>query len=511
MSSKEFEREGMVGDKELVESKEKWENRVGDDGKNDYYTDILLNKKPGPITAKIVIFFVFFVIGLIQGYQNVIILDLQERGGSYDDQALFTFSNYPYFLKIFQAPFVDTYYLSIFGKCRTYIVITYLLISLMIFAIAPSSDSFIQPSNIVPLTCFWTFNSFVLVFAVIAGEMWIVKILDDEDKGKGSILLDLGMSVGIFLSYNIFIPLNSVKWLNDNIFTTSPVTKPLVSHSALLIFIASTSLLTGLFILVFIAEKVSPTAENPSFCRVIKTLPKYFTTKTLRNLLLMTTLCAMFGIMFQESMMLKLLDNGYSKTTLVSIDTMTWPVYIIASFVMMKLLIPGQMMKLYFITKISSSILMFMNGINVWYFEKKKNSTVATLVMYVISIIGKFSVPENMFLGYVNYITPHSVGSTFIAFMMSWVNVSNMIPSTIGLKITEERWVPFYSLYFVSISLHLVIILVYGKYIISLDKTDREVFNPDEHKPEMIGAMETPYESQFRGRDISNIRLSDLE
>jgi hypothetical protein len=48
MSSKEFEREGMVGDKELVEYKEKWENRVGDDGKNDYYTDILLNKKPGP-------------------------------------------------------------------------------------------------------------------------------------------------------------------------------------------------------------------------------------------------------------------------------------------------------------------------------------------------------------------------------------------------------------------------------------------------------------------------------
>jgi len=188
----------------------------------------------------------------------------------------------------------------------------------------------------------------------------------------------------------------------------------------------------------------------------------------------------MFGIMFQESMMLKLLENGYSKTTLVSIDTMTWPVYIIASFVIMKLLIPGQMMKLYFITKIPSSILMFMNGINVWYFEKKKNSTVATLVMYVISSIGKFSVPENISLGYVNYITPHSVGSTFITFMMSWVNVSNMIPSTIGLKITEERWVPFYGLYFVSISLHLVIILVYGKCIISLDKTDREIFNPDE-------------------------------
>ena len=169
------------------------EQNVAGGEKSEKFTSILLNRKPGVGEARTIILLIFIIQGMVQSYQNAIILDLQERGASYDDQAFFMLSQYPYIFKIIQAPFIDTYYIKWFGKCKTYIVSIFLLFSILLFWLAPHQDGFIQPSNIKILTFIWMGINIVIILSQIAGEMWIVKIFSDAHKGSGTILVDIGM------------------------------------------------------------------------------------------------------------------------------------------------------------------------------------------------------------------------------------------------------------------------------------------------------------------------------
>ena len=93
------------------------------------------------------------------------------------------------------------------------------------------------------------------VFLQIAAEMWVVKMFSEDEKAKGSVMLIVGMNMGIFTMYNVFVPLNSVAWLNKYIFTSNPRTEPLITHSGIVSFIAVVSLSIGLYVLLFVAER----------------------------------------------------------------------------------------------------------------------------------------------------------------------------------------------------------------------------------------------------------------
>jgi len=479
MSSKEFEREDMSEDLQKITIEPDTKPQAELPADNYFYTNILLNKIPGKWTSRMVIFSIFFVVGIIQGLQAVVILDLQEKGATYDDQALFSISFYPYIFKIIQAPFIDTFYLFSVGKCKTYIVTSLIFLSIVLYGMAPGIEATILPANIVLLTCTWSFVTVIVVFAQIAGEMWIVKIFDEQDKGKGSMILDLGMGIGSFFSYNMFVPLNSVAWLNENLYAKNHVTTPLITHAEMLLFIASCSLGVGIYVLVFVSERMSIENENPSFFRVLKSLPKFFTTPAIRKLLLMMASVKIIGVLFSESLTLKTLDAGISKTTLVSIDTVTFPIYVIASLYMMRFIKKGSIMKIYFWMLMAGSVLYFLRALVQIDLENNKDIPRTTLLLYGISIIAKFIISDTFLMGFINFITPESVGSTFITFMMCWNNGVAIIPSTIGLKIVSVGVAPFTVLVLLSICLQTLINLGYGRYCYRLDSMEKEEFNPD--------------------------------
>lgn len=54
----------------------------------------------------------------------------------------------------------------------------------------------------------------------IAADAWIVTLLSNENKYKGSAARYVGMILGKFFSYNLFIPLSSTKFDNKYIFKT---------------------------------------------------------------------------------------------------------------------------------------------------------------------------------------------------------------------------------------------------------------------------------------------------
>lgn len=63
-------------------------------------------------------------------------------------------------------------------------------------------------------------KEYCLTSKMIAADSWIITILPEEKKEKGSAARYIGMIVGKLITFNLFIPLNSIHFINQYIFLT---------------------------------------------------------------------------------------------------------------------------------------------------------------------------------------------------------------------------------------------------------------------------------------------------
>lgn len=443
------------------------------------YTSLACNKRPTLNGARVVILSVFFVIGAITSYQAAIVLDLQEMKATFDDQANFSFSGYPYLFKIIFAPFIDIYFFRKVGKCKTWIVAACTILTVILLIVAPFADDMVSPSKIGLLTLVWFLINFVTVFMGIAAEMFIVKIFEADDKSKGSMLLDLGWTIGGFFSYNLFVPFNSVHWLNTYIFTSNPRTTPLITHRMMVTFLAMSTMAYGILIFLFVGEKmIEDHLEKPSFKMLFRRITRFFTKETMRNFLVFILLMRIFRFFVADTIGLKFISHGIPKTTIVNIDTITFPLYVICSIMFMRFMVKGQIMKWFNWMMIYAVALLFASYFVLKDLEgldrNKESKGRTTWFLAILSALGRFCVEGPFLMGFINLITPEEIGSTFITFMMCWMNLSYALPATTGLKITHHRWFNFDYQVLVALSVQMLVIFIYMPYCNSLDQKKKE-------------------------------------
>lgn len=443
------------------------------------YTSLFCNQKPSLNGARTVILCVFFVIGAISSYQAAIVLDLQEKKATFDDQANFSFSGYPYLFKIIFAPFIDIYFIKKIGKCKTWIVTASIVLFILLLLMAPHADSLVDSSKIGTLTLLWFCINLVAVFMGIAAEMFIVKIFEADDKSKGSMLLDMGWTIGGFFSYNLFVPFNSVHWLNTYIYTSNPRTQPLVSHQAMVIFLAVATLTYGVLVFLFVGEKmIEDHLERPSFHMLFRRIVRFFTKETMRNFLVFILMMRIFRSFVVDTIGLKFITHGIPKTTIVNIDTVTFPLYVFCSILFMRFMVKGKIMKWYNWMMIYTVLLIFASFLALKDLESLERSQQGTgrttWFLIILSILGRFCVEGPFMMGFINLITPEEIGSTFITFMMCWMNLSYALPATLGLKVTHTKIFNFDYQVIVALSIQLLMVFVYMSYCNNLDTKEKE-------------------------------------
>ena len=76
----------------------------------------------------LVLFFLYVLQGIPLGLRNSVPLVLQERGVSYKDQSVFSFASYPFSMKILWAPIVDAIFVKKFGRRKSWLIPTQMLI-----------------------------------------------------------------------------------------------------------------------------------------------------------------------------------------------------------------------------------------------------------------------------------------------------------------------------------------------------------------------------------------------
>ena len=456
--------------------------------------------------ARFFLFMMFFIVGITQAYQIAIIMELQEKGCTYSQQAFFSIVLYPYTFKILFAPFMDLFYIRGLGKCKTWTFLTCAMISLLLFVTSPSADERVYPDNIGRLVAMWLTINMAVVSMQITGDIWCVKLFNDpSETGRAAAAITTGQAVGMFFGLNCFIPLNSLAWLNETIFTDNPLTEPIMTHTKLHIFVAVIVLAIGLVALLVVAEKriLHTHNSNHSACKVMKIVPKIFENKNLRMLLFFIGASRIFSSTVMESVLLKLIDNGIKRTTIVNISTYTFPLLLLANYIYMRIMRKGKLMTQCYYLYLLGSIL-YMSYFWIYFDLKTNGNTDRTKFFLVLYSIGERFQNRFLFLlGFITTITQEEVGATFITFMMCWTNGFDFIPGTIGLRIVGADIINYDIFAFVCLLLEICIIVPLYKsavYLDSLEKSDfavlevatqtHEIDMPyDGHKPGVDGMM----------------------
>ena len=160
----------------------------------------------------------------------------------------------PFSLKVLWSPFVDLYYSKGFGRRKSWIIPTQVIMSVILFYLQGTIESMLEQKEVYLLTGIFTFMIFVITCQDIAVDSWAVEILHSEHAGYASTCQSVGQKIGIFLSTSMFIALHSVDFCNTYLYST-PQTEPFLPLPTFIKVWSYFQLIVTILIAFFVSEK----------------------------------------------------------------------------------------------------------------------------------------------------------------------------------------------------------------------------------------------------------------
>mmetsp|Transcript_18733 Transcript_18733/g.30597 ORF Transcript_18733/g.30597 Transcript_18733/m.30597 type:complete len:515 (+) Transcript_18733:249-1793(+) len=159
-----------------------------------------------------ILLFLYTLQGVPLGLSQTMDLLLQEKKLSYDEQGVFNSVSWPYSLKILWAPIVDTIFIKTFGRRKSWLVPTQLLIGILLLVTPSILDSLLGEDGsgkpkVFELTAL--FFVFYLLAATqdIALDGWAVTMLSRRNIGYASTCNAIGQTFGFFIAFTGYLGL----------------------------------------------------------------------------------------------------------------------------------------------------------------------------------------------------------------------------------------------------------------------------------------------------------------
>lgn len=256
---------------------------------------------------------------------------------SYGQVGIFTLASYPYSLKVLWSPIVDAVYSRSFGRRKSWIVPIQTLSSIVLMSLG----SLIQPllddaeNNLTKITFFFLLLVFLCATQDIAVDGWGLTLLSGRALPFASTAQTIGLNSGYFMSFTVFLALNSPEFANK--YFRNPLAQSnelgLVTIEGYLRFWGIIYALTTVFVAFFKREdREHSSSDGGSVKSVYRTMWHVLKLKHIQALI-MIHVVAKIGFQANEAVTnLKLLEKGLSKEDLALTVLIDFPFEIIFGY-----------------------------------------------------------------------------------------------------------------------------------------------------------------------------------
>ncbi|KAK9465880.1 acetyl-coenzyme A transporter 1-domain-containing protein [Lipomyces arxii] len=254
---------------------------------------------------------------------------------SYGQVGLFSLASYPYSMKLLWSPIVDAIYSRRVGRRKSWIVPIQTVSSFMLLWLGSHVEKLMEDAE--KSLGFITLVFFTLVFLCatqdVAVDGWALTLMSQPNLSYASTAQTIGLNSGYFLSFTVFLALNSPEFANKY-FRSVPLDTGLLSMSTYLRFWGWAYLFMTLALLVGKTEEKTKdpkdgkgglTGVYTSMWKIVK-LPNI-------QLFMFIHVLAKFGFQANDAVTnLKLIEKGLSKEDLALTVLIDFPFEIVFGY-----------------------------------------------------------------------------------------------------------------------------------------------------------------------------------
>ncbi|KAG8928279.1 hypothetical protein FRC02_007129 [Tulasnella sp. 418] len=130
---------------------------------------------------------------------------------SYSDLGTFSLATFPYSLKLLHAPIVDSVFNAKLGRRKSWIIPIQMIMGTLMIWLGKNAASIIEVEHpdVIEITTIFTALVFFAATQDIAVDGWALTLLSKENLSYASTAQTAGLNTGYFLSFTVFLALNS--------------------------------------------------------------------------------------------------------------------------------------------------------------------------------------------------------------------------------------------------------------------------------------------------------------
>ncbi|KNZ53614.1 uncharacterized protein VP01_3187g1 [Puccinia sorghi] len=259
---------------------------------------------------------------------------------SYTQIGLFSLASYPYSLKLLWSPIVDSCYFPSIGRRKSWIIPVQALVGVTLWWLGNHVNVLMNAE--IPDVKNLTGLFFTLVmFAAtqdIAVDGWALELLSQDNLSYASTAQTVGLNIGYFLSFTVFLAFNSLEFSNNrwrSLLGLANQDYPLMTLSGYLKFGGICFLLVTLYLSFFQTEdpvdKDSP-ESNMDVKKVYQIMYEICKLKHVQSFILLHCIAKLGVSVNDAATSLKLLEKGLSKEDMALSVLIDFPFQIVLGY-----------------------------------------------------------------------------------------------------------------------------------------------------------------------------------
>jgi len=376
----------------------------------------------GNITLLLVLYILQAVPMGLFGFVNMQVKSLFKD--SFSEQGTFMLAAWPFSLKLFWAPIVDSVYSDQLGQRKSWMVPAQFLIAAVLFYLSSRIDGLFEAKDITNLTIIFFMLYFLCATQDIAVDGWALTMLRPENAGYASTCNAAGQTIGFTIGF--MIPMAHMFLLSDFI-----------------MFWATAFFATTMLVWLFKSEAaISEDEQIESVAHAYYTMYQVLRLRPVQLLVLHLISRSLAFIPMDVMASGRLQDSGFPQESLASIKLFVTPLEMALPWLLSNFTAGPKPLSVIVTSYLPRSALTLMCGVFAYLAGSISQPTPTWVYagVFVLTIL-QGVISNAMFVAHMAFfakISDPTIGGTYMTFLNTLHNIGNMWASTFCLKAADH-------------------------------------------------------------------------